>query len=191
VPLGLKRRHRESRRALCLGALVMRGDFEEMMRASADPYTRKLHENVSHELDGWLERTGLVKDQSPEERRMFAQPAGTWADQDVYDASWRRESLGTLHWALRVLDELPPWDRPFDRSDVIKPLGLFEDPADYESAASRRPKAEIEAAREQAASRHREAPSAGLETSIAFERHYALNWLCGRSKSWDDTRTDA
>ena len=26
--------------------------------------------------------------------------------------------------------------------------------------------------------------------SIAYERHYALHWLCGAGKSWDDVTVD-
>lgn len=29
-----------------------------------------------------------------------------------------------------------------------------------------------------------------LATSIATERHFAMNWLCGHSKDWDETPTD-
>lgn len=29
-----------------------------------------------------------------------------------------------------------------------------------------------------------------LATSIAMERHFAFNWLCGYSRDWDDTPTD-
>ncbi len=35
----------------------------------------------------------------------------------VIDAVWRGEALGTLLWALQ-LAELPPYDRPFDPSEV-------------------------------------------------------------------------
>lgn len=30
----------------------------------------------------------------------------------------------------------------------------------------------------------------GLKSSIAQERHYALNWVCGYAPDWDHTRTD-
>jgi hypothetical protein len=35
----------------------------------------------------------------------------------VVDAVWRGEALGTLLWALQ-LEELPPYDQPFDPDDV-------------------------------------------------------------------------
>jgi hypothetical protein len=35
----------------------------------------------------------------------------------VVDAVWRGEALGTLLWALQ-LEELPPYDQPFDPEDV-------------------------------------------------------------------------
>ena len=38
-------------------------------------------------------------------------------DPGVVDAVWRGEALGTLLWALQ-LEELPPYDQPFDPDDV-------------------------------------------------------------------------
>jgi hypothetical protein len=38
-------------------------------------------------------------------------------EQTVVDAVWRGEALGTLLWALQ-LQELPPYDRPFDPDDL-------------------------------------------------------------------------
>jgi hypothetical protein len=40
-------------------------------------------------------------------------------DPAVVDAIWRGEALGTLLWALQ-LEELPPYDRPFDAEDVAE-----------------------------------------------------------------------
>jgi hypothetical protein len=38
-------------------------------------------------------------------------------DRDVVDAVWRGEALGTLLWALQLV-ELPPYDRAFDPHEV-------------------------------------------------------------------------
>ena len=40
-------------------------------------------------------------------------------DPAVVDTVWRGEALGTLLWALQ-LEELPPYDRPFDPHDVAE-----------------------------------------------------------------------
>lgn len=39
-------------------------------------------------------------------------------DPAVVDAVWRGEALGTLLWALQLV-ELPPYDRPFDPDEVV------------------------------------------------------------------------
>jgi hypothetical protein len=41
-------------------------------------------------------------------------------DPAVVDAVWRGEGLGTLLWALQ-LAELPGYDHPFDRDDLLEP----------------------------------------------------------------------
>src|SRR5205085_2186229 len=38
-------------------------------------------------------------------------------DPAVVDAVWRGEALGTILWALQLL-ELPPYDEPFDPQEV-------------------------------------------------------------------------
>jgi hypothetical protein len=40
-------------------------------------------------------------------------------DPAVVDAVWRGEALGTLLWALQ-LAELPPYDRPFEASELVE-----------------------------------------------------------------------
>src|SRR5213078_6275 len=40
-------------------------------------------------------------------------------DPDVVDAVWRGEALGTLLWALQLL-ELPAYDDPFDPDEVAE-----------------------------------------------------------------------
>src|SRR5437867_8284060 len=55
---------------------------------------------------------------TPAEQELLASPAALWAEQDVVDAVWRGEALGTLVWALAVARELPPYDRPFDHTEI-------------------------------------------------------------------------
>jgi hypothetical protein len=154
------------------------------------------------------------------------------------DAVWRGEALGTLRWALGLVDALPPYDEPFDHH--------AEAQADVIAAAQLRPVGEVDAARRTARLWHWRARTAllhaeerlplptqwasvdqlvaatamrgaeegllppplrgdfgafgkayrqldeeqrALALSIAAERHYALEWLCGTSH-WDDVVTD-
>lgn len=62
----------------------------------------------------------LEADFTPNERALLAR----LEQQDVVDATWRGEALGTLLWALGVVEELPPWDEPFDHVALARTLDL-------------------------------------------------------------------
>jgi hypothetical protein len=52
----------------------------------------------------------------------------------VVDAVWQGEALGTLLWALQLL-ELPAYDHPFDPDEVVQAnaaVGVLRDPEDLE-----------------------------------------------------------
>jgi hypothetical protein len=155
----------------------------------------------------------------------------------VVDAVWRGEALGTLCWALQLL-ELPAYDEPFDPEQVA---AVALDDADLRDAE------EIELERDSARLWHWRARTTSLQAagalelperyatfdqliaatamrgyeqgvlpapmrgdfraygkvyrhltpeqhaeahSIAVERHYALNWLCGEGETWDDVPLD-
>jgi len=55
------------------------------------------------------------------------------------DVDWRGEALGTLRWALRLDEQLPPYDEPFDHAAEAR--------ADVTAAAELRPFEEVDAAR--------------------------------------------
>jgi hypothetical protein len=175
---------------------------------------------------------------SPQERELLARPPAEWDEQEVTDALWRGEALGTLGWALQLVADLPAYDAPFDQAAVARELA-------FEGAALRGAD-EIEQARETARLwhwrarttllqreatvelperwtsfdqliaaaamrgyeegklpaplrgdfrafgkiyRHLDERQQALAHSIAAERHYALEWLCGEA-SWDDVETD-
>ena len=55
-------------------------------------------------------------------------------DPDVVDAVWQGEALGTLLWALQLL-ELPAYDRPFDTEEAVRTdpdAGELRDPEELE-----------------------------------------------------------
>jgi hypothetical protein len=163
-------------------------------------------------------------------------PAGK-EDPAVVDAVWQAEGLGTLLWALGLV-ELPPFDRPFVHERLLEAgvaggtLRPPEEIAQAQAAARlwhwRARTALIRAVSEPAlpatwesyeqlvaatamrghergllprpvrgdfpafGTGYRElAPDQEAEAlSIAYERHRALNWLCGAGKSWAETPTD-
>ena len=175
---------------------------------------------------------------TPAELELLASPAALWPEQDVVDATWRGEALGALFWALGVVRDLLPYDRPFDHAAIARPQAL--------DAAELRPRQELAEAREAARLWHWRARTAVVQDerlggvsgtwqsfdqliaatvmrghergllprplrgdfpafgtgyrdlspeqrseaeSIAWERHRALNWLCGLGASWDDVPT--
>ena len=159
------------------------------------------------------------------------------ADPAVIEAIWQAEGLGTLLWALGLV-ELPAFDSPFDAEWLL---------ATPTAHGNLRARAEIEHAQESARLWHWRARTHALRQgdeidlppawtsfeqliavaamhgyergllpspvrgdfaafgtgyrelsavqaadafSIAYERHRALNWLCGEGRTWDDTTTD-
>ena len=80
-------------------------------------------------------------------------------DPAVVDAVWRGEALGTLLWALQLI-ELPPYDQPFDPEQVAA-AGLEE--------AKLRAAEEIELERDSARLWHWRARTTGLQAPGALE----------------------
>jgi hypothetical protein len=79
---------------------------------------------------------------SPLESQLLARPPAAWSEQEVIDATWRGEALGTLLWAATLLDELPSYDRPFDHVSIARDVRFAD--------AELREREELEAARETA-----------------------------------------
>jgi len=244
--LRLGRKNREARRALCLGALIMRGGFEQVVQEMEQEAVRDTHRSLVADLEDWLRQTKLARDQSPCERILFGKTLGAWPRQDVVDVSWRSEELGVFQWALGHAGEMPAWDTKFRQDRVMPPLALFGNPQVYEQASALRPRAELEQMQSIALLWHwrsrttqlqhrgdveppanltfeeiiastavgayeagelpepldEDFPAFGkpyaeldedeyaLATSIATERHLALNWLCEPGTPWDETPTD-
>jgi hypothetical protein len=197
---------------------------------------RALAALVRHALGEPQDPEGLSL--SPHEETLIADAASAWSAEDVVDAAWRGEALGTIAWALGAV-ELPPYDTPFDHADLAHDLVLDdlelreEDDVEAERDAARlwhwrartallqrddrlelpdRWRTEEQLVAATAMSGHEagllplplrgDFPALGrsfreldddelsLLHSIAAERHYALEWLCGGGRDWDAIRTD-
>ena len=229
-------------RALCLGALIVRSEFEKIVQNIHDLTVLKVHEELIGRLNAWLDQEELVLYQSSHEKTLLDKPPGSWNWQEVINANWRLEALGVLLWSLSLLDELPPYDTEFTQQDVLKPLGLFGPAGDFRKRVHLRPANAIESARGTTELWHWRSRTARIQdeglrqtdgvdfpeiikmvagkayqngdipkpveddfpafdnpyaklsqeehsraTSIAAERHYALNGLCGYAGDWDET----
>jgi hypothetical protein len=85
-------------------------------------------------------------------------------DPAVVDAVWRGEALGTLLWALQLM-ELPAYDQPFDAEQAA---AVVEDAVELEDAELREGE-EIELERESARLWHWRARTTSLQAAGALE----------------------
>jgi hypothetical protein len=97
-----------------------------------------------------------------EVRAAYERNGSAALDPGVVDALWRGEALGTLLWALRLL-ELPPYDTPFAAAETL---------ATPTSEAELRPLDELELEREAARLWHWRARTSQLAAAGALE----LGW---------------
>ena len=235
-------------RALGLHAVVLRAALEDAFQLCKDLPAEELsgfHTRVAA-LQDWMSRERVREHLSPLERTSwFAVPLGKWKHQALADATWRRESLGVLLWALSALPELPPYDVSFHEQVHLQTIGWLQPTAEFIAHARLRPEAELAHGRDLAELWHWRARTTQLQRegrklppgvnlkqviataaeaahqrgdmsrplghdfpafgksyarlnndeysfamSIARERHFALNWLCGYAQDWDSTPTE-
>lgn len=141
-------------------------------------------------------RFAVGPDFTPKERAFI--DAAAPEPQAYVNFSWRYESLNVLLWALGYVGVLVRPDRMVD-VDAILPLLLRRPRERFIAEAQLRPMRELLDADDLIFRYHwatvdarlkRQPMPAGLNASVVFERHYALNWLVQES-AWDavDTST--
>ncbi len=177
---------------------VRRSDKEVAARALAVMIIAVKGETRDQDLiDSIIDQYDASELFTPEERDFIE--ATDLPDEAYVQMSWRYESAAVLLWAIGLIDDLPNPDQIIDASllgTTIRELGaqgLFQ-------SARLRPQSEIVDAADLAYRIHWAAvearvngapPPDGLHPGIAFERHYALNWLIGYAGlDWDNMATD-
>jgi len=109
---------------------------------------------------------------SPRESALVARARSDWDEQDRVDALWRGEALGTLAWALSLVETMPAYDTPFDHLRLARDLDV--------AGAEVRPPDELLAARAAARLWHWRARTALLQEEGALtlpERWRSLDQL--------------
>jgi Domain of unknown function (DUF4272) len=113
-----------AQRALCLRAIIRRGEIEVELRAAAEK------PNAPHELNpdslkvearqinDWLKDEELWLAASDNEKKAFNMIPGSWPQQLFKDASWRLEALGVIGWALGLADCISSYDSQLDSSSI-------------------------------------------------------------------------
>ena len=148
-------------RALCLTAVAAAGAYATVLRAEPDAFDEVAE--ATAELTEWLEEDGLDTELSADERVLLGVPLEEWSEEQRIAAASRGESLGVLLWALSLVDELPPWDEPFDAVELA-PLG--ETPEELLERASLRSGDELERARDLAELWEWRAGAAGSDLDV-------------------------
>lgn len=143
-------------RALCIGALLKRHELELRVKTLRDyiiseddrkiliEERRAMNENL---LD-WVVEEGLSPHLTFAENRLLYAPLGEWSSRWLMHTSWRAETLGMLLWSLRVLDDIPPYDVPFEQEDILAPLDIFTPTIDFVWCAELRPTSSLRAMRD-------------------------------------------
>ncbi|MGZ8631218.1 MAG: DUF4272 domain-containing protein [Actinomycetota bacterium] len=174
-----------SDRALVLYAFVRRGSIEFVVNETGgDPGRIRQAESARRETDEWLEREGVWPAVTDAERRLIEAPSGSWPREAVADAMWRKESFGTLLWALEHLDEMPAYGLEFEQRVLDEAVMRYGSVAAFRAEGRLRPEDQIEAAWLEAdawygATDDRAGDDAQV-ASAAAERFRALSWIRDR-----------
>jgi len=137
-------------------------------------------------------------------KEFTSKETGILAKDDLTDnekayAIWRYESLTVLLWSLGFVDKLT---FPTEICDVSKVVGMIIKPSrqDFEQAVQLRAKEEILEELDKIYRMHWACvdarlkgitPTGNINSSVVYERHYALNWLTNyQNDAWDDVQTN-
>jgi len=138
-----------------------------------------------------------IKGFSPKEEAIYKTQA--LSDSERAYATWRYESLYTILWSLGKMDELK---YPSDICDVQDVVGKIIGPSveEFTKTSQLRTKSEILDELDKTyrmnwscvdARIKGEEVAGGINPSVIYERHYALNWLTRyRDQDWDNVTTD-
>ena len=146
IEIDLRSPRETAERLIVLGALCRRA-FLEMRPEGVEEDGA---DGERFDLASWLREEGLEATATPRERRLLATRAGHLEPDVAAGASWQSEALLTLGWALRLIEELPPYD------DVANPAALLGIvPAPWQTTAAFRRDAHLRDESEIAVERER------------------------------------
>lgn len=187
---------------------VIESEADAKLRTPEDVAKRVIILNAvvhsAHGLDrqdvsAWLKSENIWDSVSPQERQFLEGSNPT--EQDRINATWRAESVWTLLWALGKIEtlELPTKECDIDFIQTLM-LSPGTSCAEFIKQSKLRSVAEILDATDliyrihwvvrDAQLNNQEIPGSFVP-GIAYERHYALNWLVGYSdQEWDEITTD-
>jgi hypothetical protein len=93
-------------RAMCVSAIITRGELEKAALGSSNEGREVLNSKVRM-INAGLDESEAYNFLTPIERALLAQPYGAWDLSSDYDSIRLNNQLGVLLWALSLIDELP------------------------------------------------------------------------------------
>jgi hypothetical protein len=145
-------------RALCLGALLQRAEFELAVKNIDDwsvfeevrEHILTKHQSLNERLLKWLKDEQVERHLSEAERQLLQKPLGTWSERTLISVRWRTEALGTILWILHRYEEFPNYDKQFKQTDILTPLDIFNSTIDFIWMANLQAAQVLQARRDQA-----------------------------------------
>jgi hypothetical protein len=144
-------------RALCLGALLKRGELERLIHNFHELFSYSdtetwIAEHAEYQVGllQWLHDEAIFQHLSESERSLLTKPLGTWSERTLLTVEWRTEALGVMLWALGYLEDIPAYDRQFNPDAVLEPLDLLTPTIDLVWTASLRSEDDLRMRRDQA-----------------------------------------
>ena len=141
----------------------------------------------------FLSEESLWNMATEKERLIFSQE--TLSDEDHDYVAWRNESIWVMLWVLNKFDVLDFPVEPVDATEIIKLIPPFFDDTDaFVSTAETRSKTDILqqadlyfrlcwAVRE---SERDNSTRLRFDAGVAFERHFAMEWIKNIRFEWED-----
>lgn len=155
-------------------------------------------EEVAQEGIAWARAHGSDAFLSPLEQR-FVFHAQRPAQQDIINFGWRAEAMLPMVWALGGMAALPPSHQRADLWKIPLVQQARQSPADFIANARLRSDSEVSDEENRLLDEHwhvrdaqlrRQPVPAGLDAGIVVERRYALSWMVGYGRNWDEVPTD-
>ncbi|MFT3728893.1 MAG: DUF4272 domain-containing protein [Terricaulis sp.] len=145
----------------------------------------------------WLKSENIYDELSPWERGFIEAEQNT--RRDIIQASWRVEAQVALLWSIQKIDHLDALSAQCNSTPLVDAMPeLFSPTSVFIESAKLRGDQEIGEEYERIYDAHcevrgaaRTGASAGYESGVVQERHYAMNWITGYcGQAWDDVTTD-
>jgi len=96
-------------RALALGLIALRAQYENGFSYSKDESQRANSRKRGQELLDWAQAQSLDRFLSRAERKLHEKKLGKWTFSDVAERFWRIESLKAVLWSIRVYETMPTY----------------------------------------------------------------------------------